>query len=189
MKTIKTILKWFGDILLCVLITTAVFSVFSFVKSKQNSDYIPGMGPYKFMAVLSGSMSPTFNVYDLIVDKEINPNDLREGDVITIREGDALVTHRIVKIEEKDSKKSFITRGDANNVEDQSPVTSEQVEGKYQFRIPYMGLILRKIRGPIGIGIVWSAFIFFAMLELIPEFSKGKKKGTEKSEDNSSKLA
>lgn len=184
MKTIKTIFRWLGDIVLCMLVITAVFSVFSFVQSKRNSNYIPGIGPYKFMAVLSGSMSPTFNVYDMIVDKTVNPNDLRIGDVITMSEGNALVTHRIVKIEEKDGKKYFITRGDANNVEDQSLVTIEQVQAKYLFRIPYIGLILSKIRGPIGIGIVWAVFIFFAMAEIIPEILKVKKKDAEATKEN-----
>lgn len=179
MKTIKTIFKWLGDILLCMLIIAAVFSIFSFVQSKRNSNYIPGIGPYKFMAVLSGSMRPTFNVYDMIVDKTVNSNDLQTGDVITMREGDALVTHRIVKIEEKDGKKSFVTRGDANNVEDQTPVAPEQVQAKYLFRIPYMGLVLSRIREPIGIGIVLSVFMFFTMIELIQQIMKVKKKDAD----------
>jgi signal peptidase I len=171
-KIIKTTMKWLENTLLGMLVIIAVFSVFSFVKSKKNPNYILGMASYKFMAVLSGSMSPTFNVYDLIVDKEVSPKDIHLGDVITFREGDVLITHRVIKMEEKEGKKFFVTRGDANDVEDYNPVTSEQVQAKYLFRIPYMGLVLSKIRGAVGIGIVWAAFILFAMLELMPEFKK-----------------
>lgn len=168
----RTFIKWVENVLLCILIVLAVISASSFLNSKKNPKYIPGIGPYKFMAVLSGSMSPTFNVYDLIIDKTTNIDDLKAGDVITFRESNLLVTHRISKVENKAGKKSFITRGDANNIEDQAVVMPEQVQAKYIFKIPYMGFVLSKMRGPIGVAIIWGIFFYFTLMELIPEFTK-----------------
>lgn len=177
----RTFTKWVGNVLLCILIVLAVISVSSFLNSKKNPKYIPGIGPYKFMAVLSGSMSPTFNVYDLIIDKTTSIDNLKAGDVITFRQDNLLVTHRISEVKNKDGKKSFITRGDANNIEDQILVMPEQVQAKYIFKISYMGFVISKIRGPIGIAIIWTVFLYFALMELIPEFVKNRENKSKSS--------
>lgn len=168
----KTVFKWFGNIVFAIILIFGVLSVFSFIKAKQNPNTVPSIGPYKFMSVLSGSMSPTFNSYDMIVDKKPTPENLKKGDVITFREDNkTLVTHRIVNIKNENGKIEFKTRGDANNVEDERLVDASQIEGTYLFRIPYGGLVMSKLKGPIGLGIVWLLLMFVIYTEFF-----GKKK-------------
>lgn len=171
----KTFSRWIGNILLIFLVVCAGLSVVSFIRSKKNNDTIPNIGPYKFMAVLSGSMSPTFNVYDMIVDKKISTESVKKGDVITFRQDDKnIVTHRVIDIESKDGKVLLKTKGDANNVEDDAFVDSSKVEGIYLLRIPYGGLVVSKLRGPIGFVIVWILSIYVILSEIL--FNKGKDK-------------
>lgn len=187
----KTFFKWFGNGVLAIILICAVLSVFSFIRAKQNPNTVPSIGNYKMMSVLSGSMSPIFNAYDMIVDKKIEPENLKKGDVITFRvDNKTLVTHRIVDIQSQNGKISYKTRGDANNVEDQMLVDVSQIEGTYLFRIPYGGLIMEKLKGPIGIGIVWLLLMYVIFAEffgkkkskiIVEESAKLEKKGSNES--------
>lgn len=179
MKMAKLMFKWIGNAALAVLVAVAVLSVVSFVRSKGTENYIPGIGPYKFLAVLSGSMSPTFNTYDMIVDKQISTETLKQGDVITSWIDNSLVTHRIAEVIKRDGNTFFRTKGDANNVEDEREIPSKDVVGKLLFHIPYLGLVMSKIRGPIGIGVVWAIFVYIAITEILSEVRKSKKKKGE----------
>lgn len=103
------------------------------------------------MAVVSGSMEPTFYKGDLIVSKGVPPENLEVGDVIVyknpIRGID--VVHRIVAKEERGNHIYFFTKGDNNmtNPEwDQKtmpplapPIMDEWVEGKVVLVIPKLG--------------------------------------------------
>lgn len=172
----KKLFKWLGNGVLVIILICAVLSVFSFIKAKKNPNTVPSIGPYKFMSVLSGSMSPTFNPYDMIVDKKIEPENIKKGDVITFRvDNKTLVTHRIMDIQNENGKTVYKTRGDANNIEDQKLVDVSQIEGNYLFRIPYGGLIMEKLKGPIGIGIVWLLLMYVIFTEF---FGKKKEKST-----------
>lgn len=185
MKILKKVFRWIGNVGLVLLVALAILSIYSFVKSKSTENYIPGVGGYKFLAVLSGSMNPTFNTYDMIIDKQINTESLTKGDVITSWVGDSLVTHRITQVIKNGNDISFKTKGDANNVEDEGEISAKNVIGRYVFHIPYLGLIMSKIRGPLGIGVVWAVFIFIALNEIFSEIFKAKitKKIREKKTD------
>lgn len=175
MKIFKRFFKWIGNVGLVLLVALAILSVYSFAKSKSTENYIPGVGGYKFLAVLSGSMNPTFNTYDMIIDKQINTESLKSGDVITSWVGESLVTHRITQVIKSGNDISFKTKGDANNVEDEGQISAKNVIGKYVFHIPYLGLIMSKIRGRLGIGVVWAVFIFIALNEILSEIFKANK--------------
>ena len=55
-----------------------------------------GMTP---LAVLSGSMEPTYHVGSLIYVKDADPQDVQIGDPITFKiSDDTMVTHRVVAI-------------------------------------------------------------------------------------------
>ncbi len=111
-----------------------------------------GGGAY---TVLSGSMEPEYHVGSLIYVRPVDADKLKEGDVITYAISDeATATHRIVDVEEdsKDgsSERRFITKGDANDTEDATPVSEKNILGKPLFSIPYAGYIVTYIRKPLG---------------------------------------
>ena len=84
--------------------------------------------------VLSGSMEPAIPTGGIVF------TDTRQtapctGDIITYRLGETTVTHRVVRTE----RGSYITRGDANDGEDASPVAPSQVVGTVVFCLPRLG--------------------------------------------------
>lgn len=123
-----------------------VFQVFS------NSDEIPTFLGYKSFVIVSGSMLPELQIGDIVVIKPVEEGTLKEGDIITFREGNSIVTHRIDHV--IDSGKRFITKGDANSSEDINPVTYDNIEGKYEFKIAKLGNFVLFMQNKIGIIVV-----------------------------------
>ena len=72
---------------------------------------------FHLFSVESGSMTPTYPVNSLVIVREVEPQMIEVGDVITFvaNEDGMLVTHRVISVDPSD--KTFRTRGDANNVD------------------------------------------------------------------------
>ena len=80
---------------------------------------------YNAYVVLTGSMLPEIQVYDVVVTKRVEPKNLEKGDVITFASSDTrflntIITHRILsKNYDAETKTyTFQTKGDNNNVAD-----------------------------------------------------------------------
>ena len=93
--------------------------------------------------VSGGSMQPALRVGDVAITTDVSPDDVRAGDVIRFRSGEIYILHRVVEIDEDGPY--FITRGDANNVDD-PPVLPAQLEGRLVFVVPKVGWVSIGIR-------------------------------------------
>ena len=112
---------------------------------------IPRFVGYDAFVVVSGSMEPAIPVGSLVFSKETDPAELQEGDIIvfkTAARGDTPITHRVVSNDT--AAREIITKGDANEHQDKSPVTYENVVGKVGMHIPYVGYAASMITSTIG---------------------------------------
>lgn len=122
------VLAWIV-LIIAFLVTLIVFS-----SDKNNG--VANLFGYIPMTVESDSMVPTFKQGDLIICKDIDDiNALKEGDVITfwtIIDGKRVKnTHRIVGINDDDGSRSFVTRGDNNEIDDTLPAYASDIIGKW----------------------------------------------------------
>ena len=105
--------------------------------------FVIGIFKYQPIAVLSGSMSPTFNRGDAVVIEKLNTQEkdkLKKGDIIQFVSGTKYVVHRIEEITNDEyGNKLFITKGDHNNTIDFDKVHLENVKGKVAAIIPFIG--------------------------------------------------
>lgn len=154
-------------IFIIIILLLLVLYAYIMINSKKYPNKIPDIFGYKPLIVLSGSMEPEINKGDLIFAKEISHNLLKEGDIIAYRTNDdKIVTHRINKINIKNNKKIYITKGDNNNTVDNIYLIDNDIEGIYISKIPKLGNVLMFIRKPLGlivcllsIGIIGLAYI------------------------------
>lgn len=114
-----------------------------------------GVFPIRPVVIYSGSMRPTFEVGDIVVFARKNPARLVKGDVIAFRgKGSRIPTvHRIVRIEERNNKIYFTTKGDNNRLPDYPQVMEDNVVGKVVARLPKVGwasIALRQVFGSMG---------------------------------------
>ena len=110
---------------------------------------LPQFSGWMFDAVLSGSMEPAFRVGGVIVSKPVEPGEISAGDIIVYRSGETLITHRVVDVIDE-SELSFITKGDANEDPDMSPVPASSVVGKVFFDLPYVGYLAAFVKTRLG---------------------------------------
>ena len=103
-----------------IFIVLLLYVVFTIIQRVSGNQSIFG---YRLFAVATGSMVPDYNINDVLAIKEVNHNEIKVGDDITYlgKKQDVsgkIVTHRIIEIEEKNGKKTYLTKGINNDVED-----------------------------------------------------------------------
>ena len=99
------------------------------------------------MIVLSGSMETSIHVGDLVFVKIIDPDLLKTNDIIAFRnEANKVTTHRIVEVVNENNTKSFRTKGDNNNANDDKLVKADEVEGIFVSKIKGIGKILMALK-------------------------------------------
>lgn len=98
---------------------------------------VPSVFGYSALTVKTGSMSGTIEIGDLIIIKDTGEYEI--GDVVTfLHEGETVpTTHRIISMVDNGL---FITRGDANNVQDALPVSKDIILGEVVKVLPEVGL-------------------------------------------------
>ncbi len=125
--------------------------------------------------VISPSMEPKYSVGDLIYVKKVDPNTIKEGDIITFVANEDLVvgTHRVVRVDAENQH--FYTKGDANEIEDQNPVHFNNVIGVTRFSIPKLGYVSDFIQNPPGMYITILLGIILILAVFLPDMIDKKK--------------
>ncbi|MDY4186377.1 MAG: signal peptidase I [Candidatus Borkfalkiaceae bacterium] len=142
----KIVLTWIVVALAVFMMIFTIISATTLDKSNRN------FFGYKIYKVLSDSMKATdFAAGDLIFVKEVDPETLKEGDVITFNAvvpvkdengvEEVIITHKIRRVvkDEKGKLVGFITYGTTTGKDDEKVVTYPEVIGKYCGRIPKLG--------------------------------------------------
>ncbi len=166
-------------ILVCVLfVPIIIINLTLSIKAITNPQKLPTVFGYAPMAVLSGSMSPEFEINDLIFIKQADINSLQaKDDIICFVDDDGtFTTHRIERIEEVGGVKHFYTKGDANNAEDTDYILSEQIQGKYIGRVAGLGGSILFLQTPYGMLLTAILLILLYIAgELLIEYRAKKK--------------
>lgn len=137
-------MKIIGNGLFGLVILLVIVMVFSVIQNKVSGGP-PRIAGYHMYIVLSGSMAPAFDAGSMVFVKPVEPEEIKEGDIITYRGlGDSsfLTTHRVVEIIGSGKDLEFVTKGDANDVNDPNPVPGENLVGRVALAVPYMGYLM-----------------------------------------------
>ena len=149
---------------------------------------IPLLMGNQLYAVLTASMEPTYPVGSIVVVKQVTPEEIKEQDVITFNlpAFDHVVTHRVLQVDSEE--RQFYTKGDNNPAADPFPVSFDDLEGRVEYGIPYLGHVVSNMRTPGGILVILWIVLAVVLLLFLPDlFSKKKTEeeqpeGEEKSE-------
>ena len=154
------------DILLFITAIAIIFSLYGFYQLKfQNKTYFNLFG-YTAFNVVTGSMSPTLEIGDIILVKI--DNDVKKDDIVTYYKDENFITHRIIEINDN----RIIARGDSNNSSD-SPITKDMIVGKVVHVFSKAGSIVDILLTPkIFISIVITLFLFSICISYIPKKKK-----------------
>lgn len=167
----KKFIKIIGNIIFYVILISLLLVTLIMGKASKTGQ-APSFLGYKVYSVLTGSMNPTIEPGGLIIIKEVSAQNVKEGDVITFGSAstDNVTTHRVIGIENNNGIK-FITKGDANNVQDPNPVDSKLLIGKVVKFIPYAGSVAMFIQENMFL-IIAELIIVFIIFILIGKIIK-----------------
>lgn len=105
--------------------------------------FTSGYFKYQAVAIASGSMSPKIEKGDIVVIEKLEANEtdkLKVGDVIAFEHRGVVVVHRLIDIKKIKGESYFYTKGDANDNEDNYSISRDEIVGKIELRIPFVGL-------------------------------------------------
>jgi len=133
---------------------------------------IPKVFGVQAFNVISGSMEPTISVGSIVYVRNVEFEELSQGDVIAFESGASVVTHRIVEINTED--KLITTKGDANNTEDFNPVSYTNVIGRMIAHFPIYGTIVAWLTDTVGKMVAVVVLVIGAVLSYLGEDKKEK---------------
>lgn len=135
---------------------------------------------FELFTVESGSMSPEYPKDSVVFVKDVPPEQLREGDVVTyvMDAHGTLVTHRVVETDAE--TETLITKGDANSSNDPSPVMWGNVVGRVEFGLPVLGAALRIIQSEAARPYLIAAVVVFGAVSIAGDIAEKRRKKKEK---------
>lgn len=154
----KVFLKKFINVLLNVLIVlfsiTLLISIYSAVQTKIFKKKYSDFFGYSVFEVKTGSMVPTIKVGDWIIVHKSDTYNLK--DIVTYEKDGEYITHKIVQV----YNTTFVTRGDANNKDD-DPINQSQIVGKVVKILPAFGLLRQTVFNPVVLIALMITIVLF----------------------------
>lgn len=164
-KIINIAIKSVLNIIYVILGIIAIILIYNIIQiSIFNKPYMNIFG-YSFFQVKTGSMSGTMEIGDIIAVKLTK--DVKKDDIITYEKEQILITHRII---EKQGE-SIITKGDANNAEDE-PITKQDVIGKVVYTLKNVEIWKEVFKTPEVYILVIITLVLFGITVSIEEKKK-----------------
>jgi signal peptidase len=148
---LTTTLRRFLDLVLLALILTVLASLVV-------SRVVPAVTGAPTFVVGGGSMAPTIPLGSVVVDKPVAASDLAVGDVVSVKVGpqNAIFTHRIVRLVQREGALWIETKGDANPTVDPSIIPATAVVGRVDSWIPYLGYPIELLSTMAGVAFLLS---------------------------------
>ena len=158
---------------------------------QRATDNSVALGGYRIFTVATGSMVPVYEVGDILIAKEIKPEEIKVDDDLVYKgkEGsfkDKVVTHRVLSIQEENGTYKIITKGVANTEQDPE-ITQEQVYGKVIYQVKSLSFISKMISNIYVfyfLIFVPIAFIIFKQIKNIVESYKDDEDEEEDEDEN-----
>lgn len=139
---ISKIISWCVMAILCV-IGAFLITYIAINKIAQAKGQNAPLGLY---TIISPSMTPGIQVYDVVFVVKKDPQDIQIGDIVSYYStnsyfGSTPITHRVIEKFNTNNGITFRTQGDANPVPDDEIIMSDKVIGTVRFVIPQLGRI------------------------------------------------
>ena len=144
------VLKFISNILYTLIFIIVALMLLIVVMQRFSNNNI-AIGGFRIFSVATGSMVPVYNVGDILIAKEIEPDKIKVGDDV-VYQGEKgtfagkIVTHRVISIERQDDGNyKIITQGVANNAQDPE-INQTQVYGKVMGKIHILSFLQKLMK-------------------------------------------
>ena len=159
-KRTITLIKIFNIVILLIIVPILIYNITLIIKYIQNPNETPDFLGFKTYEIVSRSMEDTINKNDIIVVKKVGKYEINENDIISFKNGNEIITHRIVQIENINGQTLYTTKGDNNRFKDDEKISFEQIEGKYVFKLSKLGYLMNFLKNRYFLIILFIILIF-----------------------------
>ena len=159
-KRTITLIKIFNVVIFLIIVPILIYNITLIIKYIQNPKETPDFLGFKTYEIVSKSMEDTINKNDIIVVKKVGKGEISENDIISFDNGNEIITHRIVDIENINGQTLYTTKGDNNRFEDDEKILFEQIEGKYVFKLSKLGYLMNFLKNRYFLIILFIILIF-----------------------------
>ena len=158
-KILKAVVTGFLVIMLLVILVQRV--------SKNNL----AIGGIRIFNIVSESMTPKYEIGDILISKKVDPKDIKIGDSVTyMGKEDSLkglvVTHGVIEKRQEDGKYYFITKGLANLFEDPE-ISEDDIFGKVVYKttiFSFFGRLMNNIVVYYGLFVVVGLYFSYQIV-------------------------
>jgi len=171
MTLIRTLITVFLLILICII----------FIQRVSNNNF--AVGGIRVFTVITGSMLPEYEVGDMIISIEAEPEEIKVGDNV-VYEGlvddfnGKIVTHKVIEKRKSGGEYKFITKGLNNDIEDPE-ISEKQILGKIVYRTTILSFVSKLINNTstffIVIFIPFVLLVFFEIIDVVEERKREKR--------------
>ncbi len=188
MKKKKSVLRRVIEIVGTVVIL-GIIALLAFVVVGNIRGDVVFLGNKTVVWVKTNSMEPLIPAQSYILVEKVERGDVAVGDVILFYSDDpsighALNTHRVVEIQYTSdgvTPVSFVTRGDNNYKNDDSPARASQVVARYVKNLPALTGLGRFLTKPAGLITTLALLLVMTGAAFAPDFiAAGKEKAEKK---------
>lgn len=179
-KAIKTL----GKIIYILFFILVVLMLIVVILQRTTNNSV-SLGGFRLFTIATGSMEPEYNVGDVLIAKEIVPEEIKIEDNIAYRGEvkvlkDKVITHQVISIKKgENGKYKIITKGISNTEEDPE-ISEEQVYGKIIYKVKTLSFIGKMISNIY----VFYFFIFIPIAFIIFRQIKNIAVGGDDDEDD-----
>ena len=149
---IKKLILTLINVVSVMVIAVAVFALVTVLFTPAGE--APTVFGWQILRITTGSMAPTYPTDTMVFVRKVDPADVEPGDVISFYSSDpgldgALNTHRVVEVREEGDHYVYVTKGDANNAQDQYDADSRRLLGKVAGSSYLLGKLSRLMANPL----------------------------------------
>ena len=174
---IEKFFKILGRIIyILIVLSIIILLVFAIIqKTTDNKGSIAGI---KIFTVITGSMIPVYNIGDVLIVKNIEPEEIKVNDDIVYKgeKGsyrNKTITHRVLFINQKeDGNYKITTKGVANRAQDPE-INQNQVLGKVIGKISIVSFILKIITNIYVLILIPVVILVYKNIKKIKNYENG----------------
>lgn len=152
------ILKNIGNIIYTLMMVMVILMLVIVVMQRTTNNNIT-IGGIRMFSVATGSMVPVYDIGDILIAREVEPEKIEVGDDLVYigKKGtfkDKVVTHRVISIEsQEDGNYKIVTKGIANNAADPE-IDQTQIYGKIIYKVHSLSFLGKMVRNVYSIYII-----------------------------------
>ena len=186
------VLKFIWNLLYTLMFVLVVLMLLVVVMQRATNNNIT-IGGIRMFSVATGSMVPVYEVGDILIAKEISPEDIKVGDDIIYqgKEGSfsgKIVTHRVISIEkQEDNNYKIITQGVANTAQDPE-IDQTQVYGKVIYKVHSLSFLQKMMKNIyVFYFVIFAAIVMLAYRNIKNTLNSDDENDEEENDGESSK--